>query len=352
MSSFGPFYRQLREANTARRRKTRTARHLRRRQLRIEALEDRRVLAPVADFTAIPNPAAPNQAITFNGSSSYDTVPERTLVSYDWDFDNNGTTDLTGPTETVTHSYATAGSYTAKLTVTNDMLEQAVKTMTVTIDTPPTVTGTAPSFATSGTLTAGATALVINFSEAVVGGGTAGNYQLQNLGPDNLLGTADDMLLPLSVSYTGSAATLGFTPLPESVYRLTVRDTVTDAVGNRLDGDGNGAAGGDWVGEFAVTPQHVGLFAATPTRLTGAYLDPQSIVAADFSGDGIPDLVTANSGSGDVTLSFADGNGGFIVVGTFPSGGSSPQSVTVGDFNADGKLDLAVALASTNSVGV
>jgi hypothetical protein len=110
LSSFGRFHQQLREANTARRRKARTARHLRRRQLRIEALEDRRVLAPVADFTAIPNPAAPNQAITFNGSSSYDTVPERTLVSYDWDFDNNGTTDLTGPTETVTHSYATAGS--------------------------------------------------------------------------------------------------------------------------------------------------------------------------------------------------------------------------------------------------
>jgi len=110
MSSFGRFYRQLREANTARRRKARTARHVPRRQLRIEALEDRRVLAPVADFTAIPNPAAPNQAITFNGSSSYDTVPERTLVSYDWDFDNNGTTDLTGPSETVTHSYATAGS--------------------------------------------------------------------------------------------------------------------------------------------------------------------------------------------------------------------------------------------------
>ena len=48
----------------------------------------------------------------------------------------------------------------------------------------------------------------------------------------------------------------------------------------------------------------------------------------------------------------ADGTGGFITVGTFPSGGSSPCSVTVGDFNADGKTDLAVANYYSNNVGV
>jgi autotransporter-associated beta strand protein len=215
----------------------------------------------------------------------------------------------------------------------------------------PTITGTAPSLAASSILDAGTRSLVIEFSEAVLGGGDAGSYQLQSVGPDGLLGTADDTILPLSVTHLGTTATLVFPALPESVYRLTVRDVITDLVGNPLDGDGNGLPGGDARLEFTVVPPVGGLFPSSTEYLGAAYAYPRAIEGGDFNGDGVFDLVTVNS-TGNVTLSLGDGAGGFTLAGPFPSGGSSPWGVTVGDFNGDGNSDLAVANTSSDSVGV
>src|SRR5262249_1921123 len=77
---------------------------------------------------------------------------------------------------------------------------------------------------------------------------------LQSVGADGLLGTADDVIVPVSPTYSGSTATLTFSALPNSVYRLTVKDTITDAAGNKLDGDGDGTAGGNFVRDFVVGP--------------------------------------------------------------------------------------------------
>src|SRR5208337_2703334 len=72
---------------------------------------------------------------------------------------------------------------------------------------PPSILSVTPSLA-GGVLVAGRTTTVaINFSEAVVGGGAAANYQLQSTGPDGLLGTADDVSVPLAASYSGTTAT-------------------------------------------------------------------------------------------------------------------------------------------------
>ena len=70
---------------------------------------------------------------------------------------------------------------------------------------------------------------------------------------------------------------------------------------------------------------------------------PSGITTADFNGDGILDLATANQGSNDVTVLLGDGLGGFITPGNTYSAGSTPVMVTHGDFNRDGKIDLAVA---------
>jgi hypothetical protein len=94
------------------------------------------------------------------------------------------------------------------------------------------------------------------------------------------------------------------------------------------------------------------MFVSASAYPTGIHSDPESIVAADFNNDGFLDLVTANSGSDNCTLSLGNGSGGFVAVGTFDSGGSYPSSVTVGDFNADGKNDLAVANWESHNVGV
>jgi hypothetical protein len=74
---------------------------------------------------------------------------------------------------------------------------------------------------------------------------------------------------------------------------------------------------------------------------------PQYVVVGDFNGDGKPDLVTANSGSNNVSVLLGNGNGTFQSAVNYGAG-SSPSSIAVGDFNGDGKLDLVVG----NSTGV
>jgi len=72
---------------------------------------------------------------------------------------------------------------------------------------------TAQIFGCGGTLAANATALQVTFSEAVLGAGTAANYELRRAGTDGLLGTADDPILTVAPNYSGTTATLTFAPL-------------------------------------------------------------------------------------------------------------------------------------------
>jgi YD repeat-containing protein len=73
---------------------------------------------PTAAFTISPNPAAVDQTVTFNGSSSSD--PDGSIAKYEWDLDGNGTYETdTGTTATTTRAYAAAGSVTVKLRVTD-----------------------------------------------------------------------------------------------------------------------------------------------------------------------------------------------------------------------------------------
>lgn len=76
-----------------------------------------------------------------------------------------------------------------------------------------------------------------------------------------------------------------------------------------------------------------------------------SLAVADLNRDGKLDIVVANAGSGDLTVLFGDGVGGFTAAPETPvqTGGTFPSSVAIGDLNGDGKLDLvAVNAASAN----
>ena len=70
---------------------------------------------------------------------------------------------------------------------------------------------------------------------------------------------------------------------------------------------------------------------------------PYSIALGDFNGDGIPDLVTANYDDNTLTVLLGDGKGGFTAMAATPQTGQYPVAVAVGDFNGDGCPDLAVA---------
>ncbi|HLW66793.1 MAG TPA: choice-of-anchor tandem repeat GloVer-containing protein [Gemmataceae bacterium] len=116
---------------------------------------------------------------------------------------------------------------------------------------PPQVVSVTPSAATTGELPIGTLTLQVKFSQVVVGADQASNYQLQNQGADGLLGNADDVIVaPVSVTYSGTTATLTFAGLTPGVWRLTVDDTITNAFGNQLDGLGNNTVANyytDWV---------------------------------------------------------------------------------------------------------
>jgi hypothetical protein len=78
---------------------------------------------------------------------------------------------------------------------------------------------------------------------------------------------------------------------------------------------------------------------------------PRSVAVGDLNSDGRLDLVTANSGSNNVSVRLGDGAGSFGAATNFGPG-NGPVSVAVGDLNGDGKLDLATANVNSANVSV
>ena len=75
---------------------------------------------------------------TFNGSGSSD--PDGTITSYAWTFGDGGSASGM----TVSHAYATAGSYTVRLTVTDNLGATGSTTVSVTVMNRPPVANAGP----------------------------------------------------------------------------------------------------------------------------------------------------------------------------------------------------------------
>jgi hypothetical protein len=69
---------------------------------------------------------------------------------------------------------------------------------------------------------------------------------------------------------------------------------------------------------------------------------PAQMVVADFNGDGLLDLATANFDDSTVSILLGQGGGSFCEAVHYPVG-AYPDSLAVGDFNCDGVLDLVTA---------
>ena len=156
----------------------------------------------------------------------------------------------------------------------------------------------------------GTASLAVNFNVAVLGAGTAANYQLQSVGPDGLLGTSDNVAVTLTASYSGTTATLSFPPLAENVYRLTVDDWITDTGGVKLDGSGGATPGSDWTTDFVVVGGNASLLGLPVTYSSGGST-PLAVAVGDFNGDGKPDLAVANEVGNSVAILLNNGNGTF-----------------------------------------
>ncbi|MGO9450712.1 MAG: FG-GAP-like repeat-containing protein [Candidatus Binataceae bacterium] len=95
-------------------------------------------------------------------------------------------------------------------------------------------------------------------------------------------------------------------------------------------------------------------FATQQTFATGN--TPYSVAAADVNGDGVPDLIVANSGGNTVSVLLNTTTAGatipsFATQQTFATG-NTPYSVTAVDVNGDGMPDLIVANSGGNTVSV
>ncbi|HZE69176.1 MAG TPA: FG-GAP-like repeat-containing protein, partial [Pyrinomonadaceae bacterium] len=76
-----------------------------------------------------------------------------------------------------------------------------------------------------------------------------------------------------------------------------------------------------------------------------------SLVSGDFNGDGKIDLAAANSDSNNLKVLFGNGNGTFQTA-TDLQVPSHPMQLAVADLNGDGKLDLVSTNPGTNNVSV
>jgi PKD repeat protein len=97
---------------------------------------------PTASFTTSPSAPLVGDTVTFSATASSPDAGGY-IANYSWDF-GDGTTTSTA-TGSTTHSYAASGTYTVRLTVTDDAGLTATATGTVVV-TGPTVTAVFPNF--------------------------------------------------------------------------------------------------------------------------------------------------------------------------------------------------------------
>ncbi|CAF0987895.1 unnamed protein product [Adineta ricciae] len=89
------------------------------------------------------------------------------------------------------------------------------------------------------------------------------------------------------------------------------------------------------------------------TYSMGTGSSPRSVSTGDVNGDNIPDIVVANFDGNNVVVLFNQGNGAFLIQGTYSTNvGSSPNSVIIVDVDGNKKSDIIVANSGGDNIGV
>ncbi|MEZ4447265.1 MAG: FG-GAP-like repeat-containing protein [Polyangiaceae bacterium] len=78
-----------------------------------------------------------------------------------------------------------------------------------------------------------------------------------------------------------------------------------------------------------------------------------AMAAADMTGDGVVDVVTANRDTSSVSVLENNGNGAFAAVGpAVDVGGQRPTAIALGDVDADGDVDVLTSNTQSTSLSV
>jgi hypothetical protein len=177
--------------------------------------------------------------------------------------------------------------------------------------------------------------------------------------PDLVVGNDNDSTVSvlLNTSAPGSP-TPTFAPaqtfaIASGVYSLAVGDLNGDGKPDLVVGNGQ-TSGAVTVLLNTTTPGDTTTFAPQQTFAVGS--TPVWVAVADVNGDGKPDLIVANSSDNTVSVLLNTTTPGaltpsFATQQPFALGSNS-RSVVVGDVNGDGMPDLLVANSSDNTVSV
>jgi uncharacterized protein (TIGR03437 family) len=166
---------------------------------------------------------------------------------------------------------------------------------------------------------------------AAVAGQTPGNVTVYVGGAGDAVMSSTDYPTGLTPVSVAAADLRGY-------YRmdLIVADLESSAPGDR--------------GDVAVLLSNGdGTFSKAATYAAGR--EPISVAVGDVDGDGIPDIVTADSASDTVSVLIGNGDGTFKAPVSYPVD-APPQGVILADFNGDGMLDIAVGTSTGDIVGV
>jgi PKD repeat protein len=255
---------------------------------------------PVASFTATPTTVGAGAPVSFDGSSSHE--PGGSIVSYSWDF-GDGTPAGSGAT--TSHTYATAGTYTVKLTVTDQSGATDSTTHTVTV-----VSGPVARFTASPTTASAGSPVSFDGSGSTDTGSTISSYTW-DFGDGTPAGTG------ATTTHTYAAA---------GTYTVTL--TVTDHSGQSNSTNQMVAVGSVPAATFTLSPTTVG--AGAPAFFDGSGSTDTGSTIASYSwdfGDGTPAAsgamashIYAAAGTYTVTLTVLDQSG---------SSSSTGQQITV-----------------------
>ncbi len=113
-------------------------------------------VAPVANIQATPTSGHAPLEVNFDGTTSTDS--DGSIASYAWDF-GDGNSDSTA---TPTHTYASAGTYVATLTVTDDNGATGNDLVTINASVP----NVAPTAVADASVTSGPEDLTVNFDSS------------------------------------------------------------------------------------------------------------------------------------------------------------------------------------------